>query len=470
MNDASTRPLINAEDVTVGDKASRLSSAVFCLLCVLPVFATLLYGGVDNATWIFITVLWTLIVLLWLAESWRLGGILLNPSSLQIPIAGLILIALIQLLPLSGGVIAGVVTDPAWSLDQYSTRLFLTRLVVYLTFFAACLAFINTASRLNKVVIGIIIFGAAMAFFGILQRLANPDGIYGLRQTPAAIPFGPFVNQHHFAALMQMTAGLALGLLFGREMPREKQVLLAAAVVVMGVAVVFTGSRGGLLAFGSVIAFITLLEFLSGRWSSQRDEPRIDAGVRRKFVLVVSGAALFAIMFGLALLLGGNDNLLRGIGVGVDNVDFSTGRLHFWPIALRIFLDHPILGAGFESFGIAFTRHDTWNGFFRVEQAHNEYLQMLADAGIAGFACVAAFIYLLFKKGLARIAASSEFRRASATGALAGCFGILIHSFFDFPLRTSSNAFFFLMLCAIATVPVAAIHKRRRRHRSASEH
>ena len=313
MNDTNMRQVITAEDVSVGEKVSRLSSAVFFLLCVLPVFATVVYGGVDNATWIFITALWALIVLLWLAESWRLGGVLLNSSSLQFPIAGLLLIALVQLLPLSGGVVAGIAVDSAWSLDQYSTRLFLTRLVVYLTFFAACLAFINTSRRLKKVVVGIIIFGAAMAFLGILQRLANPDGIYGLRQTPAAIPFGPFVNQHHFAAFMQMTGGLTLGLLFGRDLPREKQVLLAAALVVMGVAVVFTGSRGGLLGFGSVVAFITLLELLSGRWSSRGDEPRIDAGVRRKFVLMASGAALFVIIFGVAILLGGNDNLLRGI-------------------------------------------------------------------------------------------------------------------------------------------------------------
>ena len=48
-----------------------------------------------------------------------------------------------------------------------------------------------------------------MAFFGILQRLAHPEGIYGFRETPQAIPFGPFVNQHHFAAFMEMTSGVA---------------------------------------------------------------------------------------------------------------------------------------------------------------------------------------------------------------------------------------------------------------------
>jgi O-antigen ligase len=166
--------------------------------------------------------------------------------------------------------------------------------------------------------------------------------------------------------------------------------------------------------------------------------------------------AVLIVVFGLALFLGGNDSLLRGIGAGGADVDISSGRFHFWPIAIKIFLAHPLLGAGFEAFGVAFTRYDTWNGFWRVEQAHNDYLQTLADAGIAGFACIAAFIYLLFKKGLRVVTTNHGFRKSAAIGALAGCLGVLVHSFFDFPLRTPSNAFFFLLLAAIATVPVAA--------------
>jgi len=67
-----------------------------------------------------------------------------------------------------------------------------------------------------------------------------------------AMPFGPFVNQHHFAAFMEMTGGLALGLLFGEKTSRERRLLLATAVIIMGAAVAFTGSRGGMLAFGAV--------------------------------------------------------------------------------------------------------------------------------------------------------------------------------------------------------------------------
>ncbi len=463
------RKLFGAEDVVIGDESSYISKIIFFLLCFVPLFSTLLFGAVDNTTWVFISIFWALIVLLWLAEAWKSNGLLLSWNALQIPLAGFIIIGLIQLLPLGGSVErVGISVSQTLSVDPYSTRFFVIKIIVYTVFFGACLAFINNEKRLKKTVFLIVIFGSLMAFFGILQRLANPDGIYGIRETVGAIPFGPFVNQHHFATFMQMTGGLTLGLLLGKKTSKERKILLSTAVVVMGVATVLTSSRGGLLGFIGVLTFVTLLHFLSGRWAGEsRSRSESYGGIQRNVALAASGIALIVVIFGLVLLIGGNDSLLRGIGAANPDSDISSGRLHFWPIAISIFLEHPILGAGFEAFGVAFTKHDTWSGQFRVEQAHNEYLQTLADAGITGFICLAGFIYLLFKKGLRTIVDAVGFRREAAIGALAGCFGVLVHSFFDFPLRTPSNAFFFLLLCTIATVSVGIKETAyRRRHRS----
>lgn len=437
-------------DVVIGDASSSQSSIIFFLLCLIPALTTTLFGGVDETTWILIIVLTLAIILLWMAESWKGKGILINPSSLQLPILGLAIVGAIQLLPIPG----------TQSLEPYATRFFVIRLVVFFFFFAAALAFINHERRLKTAVYLIVIFGALMAFFGILQRLGNLEGIYGVRETPQAIPFGPFVNQHHFAAFMEMTGGVTLGLIFEQVKGRERKVLLATALVVMGVAVVWTSSRGGMLGFVSVLAFVTLLSMVARRKSSADVRA---VGLGRQIAIAAGGVALLFTIFGVALFLGGNDLLLRGIGAVRSDVDISSGRFHFWPIAVKIFFEHPFLGAGLNAFGVAFTKHDTMTGFFRVEQAHNEYLQILADAGIAGFMCVAAFIYLLFRKGLRTIAEADGFRKSAAIGALAGCFGILVHSFFDFPLRTYSNAFFFLLLAAIATVPIASTRAKRRR-------
>jgi O-antigen ligase len=150
-----------------------------------------------------------------------------------------------------------------------------------------------------------------------------------------------------------------------------------------------------------------------------------------------------------AVYLDSGAGLSRGIGAGVSG-DFSTGRTHFWSVALQIFLAHPIIGAGLDAFGVAFTRYDTWNGTFRVEQAHNDYLQTLADSGLLGFACLVSFLGLFVRRAMSSLGGNSDgLMRGVAVGAFAGCTGILVHSFFDFPLRTPANGFFFLLLLAI---------------------
>jgi hypothetical protein len=60
-----------------------------------------------------------------------------------------------------------------------------------------------------------------------------------------------------------------------------------------------------------------------------------------------------------------------------------------------------------------------------------------------------------------------------ATGALAGCFAVLVHSFFDFTLHTPANALLFLVLAALATIngrveDVQSRGKKRHRRNTAS--
>jgi O-antigen ligase len=382
----------------------------------------------------------------------------------------LIFIGLIQLLPIrSVDVSMELLSAPAvssLSLAPYSTRLAIIQLIVYFVFFSAAFTFINDKSRLQKVVLLVIIFSSLMAFYGILQRLADMEEIYGLRPPGQAIPFASFINQHHFAAFMEMTIGVALALLLGKATENNKRIFLLIAVLIMGIALVFTSSRGGMLSLLGVIGFVITANLLKRPKGETNSPIEIGGNFRRNFALIGGGLVLILVLFGSVLLLGGDESLIRGIGLA-NPEDISNGRRHFWQIAWRIFLDYPILGAGLDAYATAFSQYDTWNGVFRVEQAHNDYLQILADAGILGLSCVAAFIFLLFKKGLRVVGESSNsFRRDLAIGALAGCCGILIHSFFDFPLRTPSNAFFFLVLAVMAIAPIVSQKSLRRKRKN----
>jgi O-antigen ligase len=300
-------------------------------------------------------------------------------------------------------------------------------------------------------VVTLIAFAGLLAFYSILQRVEDPSSIYGIRQPEQAIPFGTFINRHHFAALMEMTLGLSLGVMFAGHVNRSRWPFIGAAAIVMAIAIVLTGSRGGVIGLVTSLVAIAVFTAYGQRSQGERHESR---GFSPKLILAAGAAFLIFTVF-FVLFLGGVDPLMRGTGFTGGTGDLTSGRTEFWRTAIKIFADHPIVGAGLDAFGVAYSSYDASSGLLRVEQAHNDYLQTLADAGISGFACVAAFIYLLLKKGTDVIRESRPgFRRGAAVGALAGCVGILVHSFFDFPLRTPANAYVFIVLVTIAVASV----------------
>ena len=89
---------------------------------------------------------------------------------------------------------------------------------------------------------------------------------------------------------------------------------------------------------------------------------------------------------------------------------------------------------------------------FRLEQAHNDYLQIVSDTGVVGATIGLAFVVLLFVRALRRARSQDDFRRGLALASLGGCFAVLVHSLFDFTLHTTANALLFLILAGLATM------------------
>ncbi len=429
------------------------------MLCLAVVLSALAYGTVHYWSLAVFEIGAAALVVLWAVDAWRSRSLRFSRSLLQLPLIGFFLLGLFQLLPLRGG--------GALSLDPYSTRLALVQALALFVYFAAALAFIDSPKRLRLIVRVVTIFGFGLAFFGLLQHFISPNKIYGLKDLPQSTPFGPFYNRHHFAGYMELAMALPLGLLFSGAIEREKRALYIFAVAFMGIALVVTNSRGGLVALAAEIVFLFLLT------GFRRGEERTESGGRRLKALAVRAGLALALVLALiggALLFGGEEALSRVVGT-VNLDDPTTGRAHFWGVTLNIIKDHPLVGTGLGSFGAAYTQYDTRNGLYRLEQAHNDYLQLASDAGVVGFLLGLFFVVVLFRYALARRETEDAFRAGVATGALVGCFAVLVHSFFDFTLHTTSNALLFLVLAALATidgrVEEGGQHKRRRRrHRS----
>ncbi len=457
-----------------GEIESAASKILVFALYATVVLATVLFGMVDSGTLSLFCLSAGALGWLWLIDAWKTGELRYSPSFLQLPVLGLIFVGLIQLLPLRStgdslsGNLLSLPISRALSLDAFATRLAVVELIAMLIYFAAALVFINTTRRLRAVATTIIILGFAMAVVGIIQYFSGDGRALWLRESPQAVPFASFINRHHFGALMEMTLGLTLGLLYTGGVDREKRALYIFAVITMGVALVLTSSRGALLSFFGLLLFLTLAVFSRRSKKNLTNENTASekSAMTNRLALLGGGMGLILIIFGAVLLLGGDSSLMRGLGATGGAGDVSSGRLQFWQTTLLMIRDFPFLGVGLDAFGVAYTRYDAMNGYFRIEQAHNDYLQVLAEAGIIGLGLILAFIFLLFRRGWQVFSTTHDrVRRGISIGALAGCFGILIHSFFDFPLRTPSNLLTFLILTVLATVsvenPILRRHKNR---------
>jgi len=130
---------------------------------------------------------------------------------------------------------------------------------------------------------------------------------------------------------------------------------------------------------------------------------------------------------------------------------FFTSRGWIWRDTVSIIKANPFFGAGLGAFQTAYPIYSQSNGSLLVGQAHNDYLQVLADGGIIG-GLIALWFIILISRAIARGLKSRDAHLAGlALASGAGIFGLLVHSLFDFNLQIPSNALLFLLFSALAS-------------------
>ncbi|HEX8119563.1 MAG TPA: O-antigen ligase family protein, partial [Pyrinomonadaceae bacterium] len=164
---------------------------------------------------------------------------------------------------------------------------------------------------------------------------------------------------------------------------------------------------------------------------------------------------LLTIVVGM-VWLGGDTVADRVASVGEEVTAGATtdathsGRRDIWAATWRTFAAHPLAGVGFGGYWVAVSEQHEGSGGLVPQQAHNDYLEVLASGGLLGAGLVFAFLLLLVKRSAPRLRAGSAFARAAALGALAGLCGVAVHSLVEFGLHVPSNAFAALALAAVA--------------------
>ncbi len=283
-------------------------------------------------------------------------------------------------------------------------------------------------------------FTGALGAEALFQFFTSRTEIYGFRNAAYATPVGPFIYHNHFAGCMDLLLPVAMVVAFWpRRRSREAawmRWLRRGILPALGLAaVIVSQSRGGVFAL-LVEAVVAAALF----WRSFARRRR-----RRRAVLIATAA-----LIGFTMLAGWGP-LVKRLG-HLDKHDVSAlDRLRVAEGCLSIWRAHPWVGSGFATFPVVYPRYEIFDSGQRFLEAHNEYAQMLAETGVAGAVCVAAFAILLAYFGLRPLGDGASRRVIYLRKALViACAGFLFHSFGDFQFHSPANALLFFLLAGAA--------------------
>lgn len=419
--------------------SSKLESFVFADLLATAVFAVLAYGTV---------------------EPWSLALFELN----ALLVAVLLAVRFVFQPEASWGEWRMALPLVAWlmfsaaqwafslTLDRQATKEAFVKLLALTIYFLAALVTLRHSERRKKALIVLTVFGFAVSLFAILQRLTYNGKMYWVRPVSAYIaPFGPYGNYNHFAGMVELLLPLPLAYLLFAKINLEQRLLWLFSVVMMVLALVLSLSRGGLLALGIELALLMLAAKWDGLQSVSGEQARAFSTVGNGLLL---GGVLAAVLV-LALWIG-YEPLSKRFGTvrqGAGEYSLVT-RTEYWRGAWQMFLDHPVAGVGLGAFPTAYPaygRSSVRNE--RLEQAHNDYLQVLADTGLIGGLIGLWFLVELVRRARKQLGAPARLRsqdRAMVVGGYVAALGIGVHSFLDFNLQIAANALLFLLVVALA--------------------
>lgn len=395
-------------------------------ICALIVFGVASHGAVEDWARAVLEIGAALLFLVWSLRAYYFKEHQLIVPPLLVPLVFFLLIALGQ-----------------WifhrTASSYETRMELALLLAdILVLFLAAQVF-RTIEDWRGFVWFVMGFGFLVALFGILQHLTFNGKLYWFREMHfGGIPFGPYANRNHFAGFMQLVIPVSLVPLVFGKVRRERWFLVSLFAVVPIGALFLSASRGGLVSFAVEVGFLLLWLIL-----------RRTVGKH-----LLSGGAILLLAFLMVSWLGVQQLVERFSSL--QSLEVTGGkRASMRTDTWRIFMDHPLTGTGLGTLELVFPAYETLYDGKIVNHTHNDYLEGLAETGIAGGLCCVWFLGVLLFDSLRSLSQSGgTFASTLQLSGLIASFGFLTHSLVDFNLHIPANAMLFFLLACLATADV----------------
>lgn len=250
-----------------------------------------------------------------------------------------------------------------------------------------------------------------------------------------------------------MALGLALGIAVGGGASRERKLVYLALSLPLWAALVLANSRGGLFAMLGLMLFLALM------WGAAQGRAQAAAGrlmgSRPVRAALLCGLLLFALVG--TVWMGGDPLVARLESVPGEVGAVSregSSRAEIWRATWSLVKEQALAGVGFGAYWAAVPQYHAASGEATPQEAHNDYLELLASGGLLGLLPAAWFLVAFARRARRAWGASPGYRRAACLGALAGLCGVALHSLVDFGLHVTANALAALALVAVAAAEV----------------
>lgn len=299
----------------------------------------------------------------------------------------------------------------------------LARLFSYLAFFLALIGWIDSRQQIESIIKAMLLSTIGVSLFGFYQIWDKGYTdlyyhLYPLQEDSLDEWSGRITSfLFHFNSLagyLNLVLPFSLGCMVLAK-DRGMRYLATLCHGLTGAALYFTGSRGGLIAYGGML--VVSLWFLKPR--------------RVVILRVLLAAALsVAVVLSLQRESAGGGRLQE-----VDEFT-SASRLALWGAAGAMFVQHPVLGVGYGNYRSLYGDYIPGAAPDQLD-AHNLYLQFLSETGIIGFAVFFVIITAFARMAIKLARSPDSFDRLMGIGLGGALAATLIHGMVDYLFNVS---------------------------------
>jgi len=357
-----------------------------------------------------------------IAESFRDHARPLWRTEVVVPAALIFLVA--------GAISVGVAPDRRAALGLY--RAYLIEPMAF------GLVLINAVSTPRRA----LAIAGGLALGGAVAGLANSAVVvaalvhhtYDVVNTPPVVIY----NTANAVALYLVPLMAFAGAVVLHRQDRRERLVAGAFLVVGGICVLLSFSRGGYLALAAVAVGLAM--------SHPRRWLLLAGGV------VVAGALL--VIPPIAHRVATEVNLN-------DPHNTLVGRTHLWSAALQMLRAHPIFGAGLSGFATAVAPYWNANHPDRFTYPHNIVLNFWTETGLLGLAAFAWIVIAAFIRTWRGWRYGTPEWRPIHLGVMLALVAIVVHGLVDVPYWKNDLSLEFWALLSLTFAPAALTLRSR---------